>query len=198
MLDTLHMSDQSQHRRGNSEWPRIASGQPGSIASKIYSRVHKASRRHLDRGVEDHSPRIVYNRSKHRSVDSDPDDDGMRDTRKKSRRRGSEATGSSQSPLTERSGVGHQDRGGHHAGHHQDRSRSPAHHFEHHHHESHRSQESENSVTSNKYFAFHPSASPKRNRSNNQSQVQFCQMLKVKSMSKRELIVNCKVLCMIY
>ena len=156
----------ANHRHPNnvsSEWPRIASGQPGSIASKIYSRVHKVSRRHYQRegDREDHAPRLVYERNMARSIDSD-----MRsEQRKKSRRRESENTWTSQSPITDRSSSDHRDAN------HRHRSHSPAHH-----HKSHRSQQSEDSVTSNKYFAFHPSASPKRNRSSVQSQVKLCEV----------------------
>ena len=166
-----------QNNNNNSEWPRIASGQPGSIASKIYSRAHKASRRHYQRdgAREDHTPRLGYERS--RSADSDlGTEHGMRsDRRKKSKRRESDNTWTSQSPLTDRSSSGHRgDRGGH--SNHRHRSHSPAH-LEPHHQNSHRSQQSEDSVTTNKYFAFHPSASPKRNRSSLQSQVMFSQMI---------------------
>ena len=161
------MANYRHQNNNNSEWPRIASGQPGSIASKIYSRVHKASRRHYQRegDREDHSPRLVYERNMARSIDSD-----MRsEQRKKSRRRESENTWTSQSPITDRSSSDHRDAN------HRHRSHSPAH-FEPHHHNSHRSQQSEDSVTSNKYFAFHPSASPKRNRSSVQSQVKLCEV----------------------
>ena len=157
------MAHHRHQNSNNSEWPRIASGQPGSIASKIYSRVHKASRRHYLREGEreDHSPRLVYERNKSRSIDSD-----MRsEQRKKSKRRESENTWTSQ--ITDRLSPDHRD-----ANHHHHQSHSPAH-FEPHHHNSHRSQQSEDSVTSNKYFAFHPSASPKRNRSSVQSQVKL-------------------------
>ena len=161
----------------SSEWPRIASGQPGSIASKIFGRVHKASRRHYHGDGEDHShsPRLEYERSKRRSVDSDRDEDGDRsDRRKKSKRWEYESSRNSQSPLTNRTFSGHRDKGGHNSNH--SKSHSPSH-FEHHHHNSHRSQASEDSVTSNKYFAFHPSASEKRNRSSLQSQVKLYQLL---------------------
>ena len=167
-----------QNNNNNSEWPRIASGQPGSIASKIYSRAHKASRRHYQRdgAREVHTPRLGYERS--RSADTDlGTDHGMRsDRRKKSKRRESDNTWTSQSPLTDRSSSNHLgDRGGH-DNNNRHRSHSPAH-LEPHHQNSHRSQQSEDSVTTNKYFAFHPSASPKRNRSSLQSQVMFCQMI---------------------
>ena len=149
------------------EWPRIASGQPGSIASRIFGRVHKASRRHYHGHGEDHSPRLEFERSKHRSIDSDHEELGGRsDRRKKSKRWEYESSRNSQSPLTDRPFSGDHDRGG------RDTSHSPSH-FEPHHHNSHRSQASEDSVTSNKYFAFHPSASPKRNRSSLQSQVKL-------------------------
>ena len=132
------------------EWPRIASGQPGSIASRIFGRVHKASRRHYHGHGEDHSPRLKYERSKHRSIDTDHEElDGRR---KKSKRWEYESSRNSQSPLTNRTFSGHHDSN-------RDKSHSPSH-FEHHNHNSHRSQASEDSVTSNKYFAFHPSASP--------------------------------------
>ena len=184
------MAHHRHQNSNNSEWPRIASGQPGSIASKIYSRVHKASRRHYqkegDRG--DHSPRLVYERNKSRSIDSD-----MRsEQRKKSRRRESENTWTSHSPITDRSSpVGHRD-----ANPHRHRSHSPTH-FEPHHHNSHRSQQSEDSVTSNKYFAFHPSASPKRNRSSVHSQVKLCEVGKSKVFYRAKNSNNSNVILLI-
>ena len=153
--------------RISSEWPRIASGQPGSIASRIFGRVHKASRRHYHGHGEDHSPRLEYERSKHRSLDSEE----LGGRRKKSKRWEYESSRNSQSPLTNRTFSGHRDRGGHDSN--RDKSHSPSHFEPHHHHNSHRSQASEDSVTSNKYFAFHPSASPKRKRSSLQSQVKL-------------------------
>ena len=121
------MAHHRHQNSNNSEWPRIASGQPGSIASKIYSRAHKASRRHYQRegGREDYSnnsPRLVYERNKSRSIDSD-----MRsEQRKKSKRRESENTWTSQ--ITDRLSPDHRD-----ANHHHHQSHSPAH-FEPHHH----------------------------------------------------------------
>ena len=144
--------------RISSEWPRIASGQPGSIASRIFGKVHKASRRHYHGHGEDHSPRLEYERSKHRSLDSEE----LGGRRKKSKRWEYESSRNSQSPLTNRTFSGHRNK-----------SHSRSHFEPHHHHNSHRSQGSEDSVTSNKYFAFHPSASPKRNRSSLQSQVKL-------------------------
>ena len=173
-LDTLHdWAWTIKMTKIRSEWPRIASGQPGSIASKIFGRVHKASRRHYNRDSEDHSPRLEYERSKHRRVDSDHDEMSDRsDRRKKSKRWEYEPSRNSQSPT--RTFSGHRDKGGHDSN--RSKSHSPSH-FEHHHHNSHRSQASEESVTSNKYFAFHPSASPKRNKSSLQSQVKLDQLL---------------------
>ena len=130
---------------------RIASGQPGSIAARIYSKVHRASRPHLDRAGDQ--------RHRQTRARSDGEEEDMRKERKMPKRR---EFGSSSA--TERSSSSYHERSHHRQSH------SP-HRYEYRHDNSHRSQESQESVTTNKYFAFHHSASPRRAKSGLQSQV---------------------------
>ena len=130
---------------------RIASGQPGSIAARIYSKVHRASRPHL--------ARVGDQRHRQTRARSDGEEEDMRKEKKMPKRR---EFGSS--PVTERSSSSYHERGHHRQSH------SP-HRYEYRHDNSHRSQESQESVTTNKYFAFHHSASPRRAKSGLQSQV---------------------------